>query len=278
LHLGSLYAALASFLQARANQGLWLLRIDDIDTPRIAKGSAESIINTLQTYGLLWDGPVYYQSDNIQGYQKAIEQLSAQEQVYPCSCSRKMLSRFNLPVYPGTCRQVKQQKPPYSLRLKVEDLELRFDDELQGQQRHNMATQHGDFIIQRKDNISAYQLAVVIDDHQQGINHVVRGFDLLDSTAKQIYIQNILGYPSPSYCHVPVIVDSTGHKLSKQKAAQAVAMKNPQKTLFLLLELLQQNPPSQLKKSSVNEMINWGIEHWHSAPLKKIRAINNKID
>jgi len=269
---------LASYLHARANQGLWLLRIDDIDSPRVVKGSAESIIDTLQNYGLLWDGSVYYQSDHTQSYQQAIDKLSAQEQVYPCSCSRKTLSALNSPVYPGTCRSIFHQKPPCSLRLKTEDLEIAFDDELQDQQIQNIASQHGDFIIKRKDNITAYQLAVVIDDQQQGVTHVVRGFDLLDSTIKQLYLYKLLGHPPPSYCHVPVIVDSAGNKLSKQKSAQAVSMQNPQKTLFLLLELLQQNPPSKLKKSPVDEIINWGIEHWHSAPLKKIRAINFKID
>lgn len=254
------------------------MRIDDIDSPRVVKGSAESIANTLQSYGLLWDGPVYYQSDHTQDYQQTIDKLSTREQVYPCSCSRKTLSALSSSVYPGTCRSIRHQKSPCSLRLKTEDIEITFDDELQGLQMQNIARKHGDFIVKRKDNITAYQLAVVIDDQQQGINHIVRGFDLLHSTIKQLYIYRLLGYPAPNYCHVPVIVDSTGNKLSKRKSAQAVCMQNPQKTLFLLLELLQQNPPSKLKNAAVNEIINWGIEHWHSVPLKKFRAINFKID
>jgi len=254
------------------------LRIDDIDSPRIVTGASDSIIATLQKYGLQWDGPIYYQSDNVTSYQAIIEQLISQQLVYPCSCSRKSLSALKTSVYPGTCRHIKEQTTPCSLRLKTKDIELFFNDELQGQQSINIAQQHGDFIISRKDNITAYQLAVVIDDHKQNISHVVRGFDLLDSTAKQIFLQNTLGYKTPTYCHVPIITDQQGHKLSKQKCAQAVSTDNPQKTLFILLELLQQNPPQYLKKATIPQIINWAIEHWHSAPLKKIRAINNNID
>jgi glutamyl-Q tRNA(Asp) synthetase len=283
LHLGSLYAALASFLHARACQGQWLLRIDDIDNPRKVAGASESIIDTLQSFGLHWDGPIAYQSNRLENYQTIIEQLITQEQVYSCTCSRKTLSALNTHVYPRTCRHLKHQKPPYSLRLKSAEYEISFDDELQGSQKSNFAQEHGDFIIKRKDGITAYQLAVVIDDHLQNITHVVRGFDLLDSTPKQIALQNILGFKSPHYCHFPIIIDQQGNKLSKQSCAQAVSAETPQKTLFLLLELLQQNPPSQLKTASVQEIISWGIEHWHSESLKlartkKIRAINDKID
>lgn len=140
-----------------------------------------------------------------------------------------------------------------------------------------MAHQHGDFIIKRKDNITAYQLAVVIDDHLQNITHVVRGYDLLDSTPKQIFLQKTLGYTTPHYCHFPVIIDQQGNKLSKQKCAQAVPKDKPQGTLFLLLELLQQSPPTHLKAASVQDIIQWGIEHWKVEPLKKIRAIDNRI-
>lgn len=278
LHLGSLYAALASFLHARACQGQWLLRIDDLDGPREVAGASESIIDTLQSYGLHWDGPIVYQSSHLEGYQTIIEQLISEELVYPCTCSRKALSALKTHIYPGTCRHLKHQKPPYSLRLKSTESEIRFDDELQGQQASHFAREHGDFIIKRKDSITAYQLAVVIDDHLQNISHVVRGFDLLDSTPKQIALQNILGFKSPHYCHFPIIIDQQGNKLSKQRCAQPVSAETPQKTLFLLLELLQQNPPSQLKTASVQKIISWGIEHWQSAPLKKVRAINEKID
>ena len=148
---------------------------------------------------------------------------------------------------------------------------------MQGSQSQNIAHQHGDFIVRRKDNIIAYQLAVVIDDHLQNISHVIRGFDLLDSTPKQIFLQQTLAYATPGYCHIPIITDPQGAKLSKQTFAQAVSIEKPEKTLFLLLELLKQNPPHQLKKASVKELINWAIDHWQTDSLKKIRAINKGI-
>jgi len=277
LHLGSLYAALASFLHARAQQGQWLLRIDNVDKPREVSGAAESIINTLESHGLYWDEPVYYQSDHLNDYQAIIDNLIHQHQVYCCHCSRKTLSSLATPVYPGTCRHINDQKPPYSLRIKSSNIKINFDDELQGLQSCHFAEQQGDFIIKRKDNITAYQLAVVIDDYKQNITHIVRGFDLLDSTPKQIFLQNILGYNTPNYCHFPVIVDSLGHKLSKQKCAQAVSTESPQKTLFFLLALLQQKPPTQLKKAPIKEIILWAIDHWQPDSLKKIRAISDQI-
>jgi len=278
LHLGSLYAALASFLHARANQGLWLLRIDDIDRPREVSGAATSIINTLEALGLHWDGDIDYQSQHIEQYQNIIDDLLKEDLVYPCYCSRKTLNAIESSVYSGTCRNTSKQNTPYSLRIKSKPISTRFNDELQGWQDTPFVDQHGDFIIKRKDNITAYQLAVVIDDHRHNINHVVRGFDLLDSTPKQIFLQNTLGYNTPKYCHFPVIIDQQGNKLSKQKCAQAASTESPQHMLFLLLQLLQQNPPINLKNSSVEEILNWGIEHWQSTPLKKMRAINNKIN
>jgi len=278
LHLGSLYAALASFLHARANQGLWLLRIDDIDRPREVSGAATSIINTLESLGLHWDGDIDYQSQHIEQYQNIIDELLKEDLVYPCYCSRKILNATESSVYSGTCRDTSKQNTPYSLRIKSKPISTKFNDELQGWQDTPFVDQHGDFIIKRKDNITAYQLAVVIDDHRHNISHVVRGFDLLDSTPKQIFLQNILGYKTPNYCHFPVIIDQQGNKLSKQKCAQAASTESPQNMLFLLLDLLQQNPPKKLKNAPVAEILNWGIEHWQSAPLKKMRAINNKIN
>lgn len=275
MHLGSLYAALASFLDARAKAGKWLLRIDDSDTPRHVSGSAESIINTLQIYGLEWDDAIRYQSDHQEIYQTIIARLFAQKSVYPCTCTRKALAANNSAVYPGFCLNSQQQDDlPHSLRIKSKAIEIVFNDELQGRHCDNIAQQHGDFIINRKDNIIAYQLAVVIDDHLQHITHVVRGFDLLDSTPKQIFLQQILGYSTPQYTHIPVIIDKQGNKLSKQTFAQAVPTESPHKTLYLLLELLKQNPPPTLKNTTVNEVLNWAIENWNPEPLKKIRAIN----
>ncbi len=270
--MGSLYTALASFLDAKAHHGNWVLRIDDLDTPRNVSGATENIIETLRVYGLKWHGPIHYQSQNIEGYKTIISKLSQQALIYPCTCTRNALSDFS--VYPGICRKTKKNNnSPHSLRIKSESVAITFDDQLQGSLNHNIAHQHGDFIIRRKDNITAYQLAVVVDDYQQKISHVIRGYDLLDSTPKQIYLQTLLDYPTPNYCHIPVITDLKGDKLSKQTFAEGVSTKNPQKTLYLLLELLRQNPPTLLKKASVKDILNWAIEHWHSQPLKKLRAI-----
>jgi glutamyl-Q tRNA(Asp) synthetase len=225
----------------------------------------------LQTYGLHWSGSIQYQSQNISTYNAVVSKLIQQHCVFPCSCSRKTLS--TLPIYPGTCRQSSPSDRLHSLRVRSKDITLSFNDELQGVLSHHIADQHGDFIIRRKDNIIAYQLAVVVDDYQQNINHVIRGFDLLDSTPKQIYLQQLLGYPTPRYAHVPIITDPQGNKLSKQNLAQAVDTKNPSKTLFLLLHSLHQKPPAQLKNASVTDMLDWAIEHWNSQLLKNIRTI-----
>lgn len=276
MHLGSLYAALASFLHARAQQGKWLLRIDDVDTLRNVSGATESIINTLQLFGLHWDDQVQYQTESQAIYQGIITNLKDQALVYPCVCTRKALSANNTSVYPGICLNANIKKDsPHSLRIRSKNSEILFNDELQGGYRHNLSTQYGDFIVKRKDNIMAYQLTVVIDDFLQKVSHVVRGFDLLDSTPKQIYLQQMLGYPTPKYCHVPIIVDQKGDKLSKQTFAQAVSNKNPEKTLFFLLELLKQNPPVQLKNATIDELISWGIENWQVDNLRNIHEIIN---
>ena len=270
LHLGSLYTALASFLQARSQQGLWLLRIDDLDTPRNIKGSADSILKTLDAFGLHWDGSVVYQSQTLDVYHEILDQLVKDKLIYPCTCSRKTLTD----IYSGVCRD-KQTLPnsPYSLRIKTDNRIISFEDELQGLISHNLAEQHGDFILKRKDQIIAYQFAVVIDDDRQQINHVVRGFDLLDSTPRQIYLQQILGLVTPDYMHVPVIIDEQGYKLSKQTRATAVDLKKPHAVIFELLALLKQNPPSELQHAPSTELLNWAVEHWNPALLKNLRAI-----
>ena len=254
------------------------MRIDDIDTPRVVIGADKSIFNTLKNHGLEWDGEVDYQSQHLSEYQNIIDKLVKTKKVYPCFCSRKTLLAAPSPVYSGTCLHAPKQNLPYSLRVKSKQISTSFNDELQGYQDTDYVKQHGDFIIKRKDNITAYQLAVVIDDQRNNITHIVRGYDLLDSTPKQIFLQKTLGYRSPQYCHFPVIIDQYGEKLSKQKYAQAVTSESPQNTLFLLLELLRQKPPKILKTASIKEIINWGIEHWQTEPLKKIRAINKQIN
>lgn len=270
LHFGSLYTALAGFLQARSQQGLWLLRIDDLDTPRNIKGSADSILKTLDAFGLHWDNSVDYQSQTLDVYHEILDKLAKDKLVYPCTCSRKSLTA----IYSGVCR-AKQTLPnsPFSHRIKTDNRSISFKDGLQGLISHNLAERHGDFILKRKDQIIAYQFAVVIDDDRQNINHVVRGYDLLASTPRQIYLQQLLGLVTPGYMHVPVVIDEQGYKLSKQNRATAVDLKHPHAVIFELLTLLKQNPPSELQHASLNEMLGWGIEHWNPTRLKNCHAI-----
>jgi len=279
LHLGSLYTAVASFLEARANNGHWLVRIDDLDTARCVQGSATDILQTLDAFGLHWDAEVYYQSQHKQLYQTYLDKLAAQNLLYPCVCSRKTLANLNnyTGIYPKICLQTPAQtnQQEYALRIKSAPITIKFHDGLHGLEAHNLATQTGDFILQRKDKIIAYQLAVVIDDAAQNITHVVRGLDLFSSTPKQIYLQQLLGFKSPEYSHVPLIVDAQGNKLSKQTLAQAIDKNNPAPTLLNILKLLNQQPPITLNKASVTEILAWAIQHWQLQKLTKSRYISN---
>ncbi|MDD4915132.1 MAG: tRNA glutamyl-Q(34) synthetase GluQRS [Methylococcales bacterium] len=264
LHLGSLYTALASFLDARSRQGLWLLRIDDLDAPRNQPGAEQAILDCLKAYGLQWDGEIYYQSRHLTDYEAAINRL--QQHVYGCVCSRKELAAYP-DVYPGFCRHLPRPQIAHALRIKTCNTVTGFTDAVQGEIRRNVALQDGDFIIKRKDGVIAYQLAVVVDDHAQQVNQVVRGYDLLDATPKQIFLQTLLGYPQPAYMHVPVIVDRHGNKLSKQTCAQAVDLHQAATTLHLLLFLLKQNPPPALRTAGVADILDWAIAHWRPGQL-----------
>lgn len=266
-------------MQARAKKGQWLLRIDDLDIARNVKGANDLIFKTLDSFGLHWDGRVSYQSEHHDLYAAALTALDRQNLLYPCFCSRKTLSNLagnslENSVYPGFCRNKNSSNnKPHALRIKTHDAELFFDDNLQLRVKHNLAARHGDFIVKRKDAIIAYQLAVVVDDHTQQITEVVRGADLLASTIKQIYLQQQLGYTSPEYMHVPVIIDQQGCKLSKQTFAQAVDLQAPQKVLFTLLTMLKQKPPGVLKMASVQQQLSWAVANWNPEPLKKIVQI-----
>lgn len=276
LHLGSLYTALASFLHARSQHGKWLLRIDDLDTPRNVQGAADNILSTLEAFGLYWDDSVVYQSQCLDAYQFYLDDLANKQLIYPCICSRKTLASIQTTdVYSGVCRN-KTTLPdsPYALRVKTDSRIIGFDDGLQGLTARNIAEHYGDFILKRKDGIIAYQFAVVIDDHLQQVNEIVRGFDLLMETPKQIYLQRLLGLPCPEYLHVPIIVDQQGYKLSKQTRASAVDLTTPQQVIFDLLGLLKQNPPSELQRVSVNESISWAIAHWNAEPLTQHQQVN----
>lgn len=257
------------------------MRIDDLDIPRNVQGSADAILETLEAFGLHWDGTVYYQSRHIDVYNDIISDLQKNKLIYPCTCSRKTLTaggreRVQSDIYPGICRD-RQTPPdgPHALRIKADGRIITFQDELQGLIFHNLAEQDGDFIVKRKDRIIAYQFAVVIDDDLQRVNHIVRGFDLLDATPKQIYLQQLLGLSTPGYMHVPVIVDEQGYKLSKQTQATAVDLTAPHRVIFKLLSLLKQNPPVELQQAPLTEQLGWAIAHWNPDLLKHVHAVTS---
>lgn len=266
LHFGSLIAATGSYLQARSAQGKWLLRIEDLDPPREQPGATTQIIDALNIYGFQWDGEILYQSQRSDVYHRAIAELLDRGLAFPCSCSRSELAKTHNPlanVYPGTCRH----NPPTTqtscaIRLKVTDQLIQFHDRLQGEQRQQIAREVGDFVIRRKDGLYAYQLAVVIDDAAQGITEVVRGSDLLDSTPRQIYLQQTLSLPTPAYLHLPVIVDSSGKKISKQTDALPLDLDHPLPALWQALSLLGQHPPEKLCHGALDSLWEWALQHW----------------
>ncbi|HVE72428.1 MAG TPA: tRNA glutamyl-Q(34) synthetase GluQRS [Thermoanaerobaculia bacterium] len=223
LHLGSLVAAVGSWLYARAANGRWLVRMEDIDTPRVVPGSAEEILAALRRYGLEWDGEVVWQSQRTSLYERALAELREKGLVYDCACSRADLQRAasaplgREPVYPGTCRNgIAAGKVARAIRFRVPDEPIAFDDVVLGRVDEDLG---GDFVVRRADGLFAYQLAVVVDDAEQGMTQVVRGADLLASTPRQIALQRALGYPTPAYGHLPLVVNSDGSKLGKRDGA-----------------------------------------------------------
>ncbi len=265
VHFGTLVAAVGSYLQAKNNNGQWLLRMEDVDTTRKVEGADSGILRTLEAFGFEWDGPVIYQSTRTGQYEQALNQLIDQALVFPCLCSRKQLLASGSKVYPGTCRNRRlPEKNEHALRLAGQDINIRFDDRVMGQQSQNIRQQCGDFIIKRRDGLFAYQLAVVVDDALQGITEVVRGSDLLDSTARQIYLQQLLGYPTPDYCHLPLAVDATGNKISKSEGANRVDTKNRESLLLQALQFLGQQPPAELATGKIADIWSWAIAHWQA--------------
>lgn len=238
LHAGSLVGALASYLDARAHGGVWLIRIEDIDGPRTVPGADQAMLDTLERFGMKSDEPPVWQSARTAHYAQAFERLERAGLIYPCGCTRKEIAdslanvhaRHTTLAYPGTCRNGLHGKVARAWRLRVPDgpnAVITFDDRWEGSQRQDLALEVGDFVLKRADGQWAYQLAVVVDDAEQGITHVVRGADLLDSTARQIYLQRCLDMPTPAYLHVPVVVNAHGEKLSKQTLARALHVDNP---------------------------------------------------
>jgi glutamyl-Q tRNA(Asp) synthetase len=235
LHAGSAAAALASYLDARAHEGRWLLRIEDVDTPRTVAGAADLIQEQLRFLGLHWDGPVTFQSQRFDRYQQAFDRLAAAGKIFGCACSRREIAdslaslggdltqRHRGLIYPGTCRAgIPNGRAPRAWRFRVGDEVVAFDDRWLGPQQQAPARDVGDFVVRRADGLWAYQLAVIVDDGEAGITHVVRGQDILASTGRQVLLQRALGLPTPSYLHVPLALGADGEKLSKQNGARSV--------------------------------------------------------
>ena len=255
VHFGTLIAAVGSFLQAKINNGEWLIRMEDVDTTRKVEGSDKEILDTLEAFGFEWDGEIIYQSEQNVHYENALQQLISRSLVFPCACTRKQLTSSNNSIYPGTCRNRPfPDEEEHALRLLAKNITIEFSDIVMGKQSQNIAQQCGDFVIKRRDGLFAYQLAVVVDDAVQNITEIVRGSDLLDSTPRQIYIQQLLGYQTPAYCHLPLAVDSNGDKISKSEGAARVDVNNKEKLMCRVLEFLGQNPPLDLADSDVDDI------------------------
>ncbi|TCO80702.1 glutamyl-Q tRNA(Asp) synthetase [Plasticicumulans lactativorans] len=274
LHFGSLVAALGSWLDARSVGGRWWLRIEDIDAPRSVPGAADDILRTLEACALHWDGPVWRQSARLARYDAELERLRAAGALYACTCSRRQLLGAVGGVYPGTCRAAAHPfGPRTALRVRTDDTPIAFDDRIRGHQQQRLASEVGDFIVRRADGFHAYQLVVVIDDAEQGVTDVVRGADLLDSTARQIHLQRLLGYPTPRYAHLPLAVDAHGAKLAKSSSAPPVDRCRPGPALWAALGFLHQAPPPALRGASPAELLAWAVPAWRPERIPATAAL-----
>lgn len=279
LHFGSLVAAVASYLEAKKHDGEWQLRMEDLDKPREMPGAADDILSTLEAFGFSWNGPVVFQSQRHASYDQALQKLQNAALVYPCACSRKEIADSALHgiegvIYPGTCRLgLAISKIARAWRIKVEDRDIDFIDQVQGKISQNLHRDIGDFVLKRADGLIAYQLAVVVDDADQTISHIVRGADLLDSTTRQIYLQKSLGLPTPIYAHVPVATNQQGEKLSKQTLAKPLSRSNPTLQLHRALRFLGQQPPAALQSASLNTLWEWAEANWLLARIPQQRLM-----
>ncbi len=272
LHFGSLVAALASYLDARAVGGRWLLRMEDLDPPREMPGAQDAILRTLESYGLEWDGEPVRQSDRHAEYQALVRRLLSQGLAYACTCSRKQLEGHQ-GVYPGTCREAGHSTRNAAIRLRVPDLSYGFIDRVQGEYRQHLGREVGDFVIRRRDGLYAYQLAVVLDDAWQGITDVVRGADLLDSTPRQLYLQELLGFAQPRYLHVPLIIQPDGHKLGKSYRSPPLPADQAAPLLVRALRALGQALPAELENARPPELLSWAVSHWDVARIPRCRTL-----
>ena len=279
LHFGSLVAAVGSYLEAKSRGGLWLVRMEDLDTPRAQPGAADAILRTLEACGMGWDGNVMYQSQRSEAYRAALARLEAQGLVYVCGCSRREIADSGLGpdgalIYPGTCRNgLAPGKKARATRVRVNHELIEFEDAVQGKIQQDLAAEAGDFVLLRADGLYAYQLAVVVDDAEQGITDVVRGADLLASTPRQIYLQRLLGLGTPRYLHLPAVVNAAGEKLSKQTHAPPVDERNPVPALTQVMEFLGQAPPADLRRATLAEFWSWALSHSDAQQIPRRRSL-----
>ncbi|WP_410498185.1 tRNA glutamyl-Q(34) synthetase GluQRS [Chitinibacter sp. S2-10] len=284
LHMGSLMAAVASFLEARIRGGQWLLRIEDLDPPREFAGAANSFLQTLSRFGLCWDGEPVWQSSRSQRYEEVLAILLEQGLAYPCRCTRKMLQQDGLigvdgMRYSGRCRAAGLlHEGRVAYRLRVPDAVCVVHDRVQGNITQNLQADVGDFVLKRADQYWAYQLAVVVDDADTGVTHIVRGADLLDSTPRQRYLQQILGLPQPEYLHIPVIANERGEKLSKQTLAPALRSGAEVTQLWQALYLLWQSPPERLRSGSLEQLWEWALQSWDVRKIPAKRSVAVTLD
>lgn len=283
LHFGSLVAALGSYCLARQTGGQWLMRVEDLDTPRVVAGSADRILRDLEAFGFEWDGPVVYQSERFPEYEATLDRLRAAKLVFDCGCSRKevLASAPHVgeegPRYPGTCRTgLPPGRQPRALRLRVPAQLFCFHDPVFGLTEQHLADAVGDFVLKRADGMFAYQLAVVVDDHASGVTQVVRGADLLSSTVRQIYLHTCLNQPPPDYIHLPIALGPDGEKLSKRHGLIGIGSEVGQPgPLLRALRFLNQRLPDEGEKMQAHDVLAWAVKNFD---VSRIPCTPSSID
>ena len=280
MHLGSLLAAVASYLSARTASGRWLLRIEDLDRQRVIPGIADQFRRVLESFGFQWDGNVEFQNDRISFYEEALARLKDAGLCYACRCSRSKLAQAqepgDEPVYPGTCRNdLAASQGPHAMRFSTDADHpvVSFEDRLQGLVNEDCCRTSGDFVIRRRDGFFAYHLAVVVDDELQGVTEVVRGCDLLSSTPRQILLQRALGYRTPDYAHIPLLLEADGRKLAKSRHAVPLDPGRAAANLYEALGLLRQEPPAELATAPIREIWDWALPNWRPERLRGCREL-----
>lgn len=279
LHFGSIVAAAGSYLEARAHGGEWHVRIDDLDPPRVAAGAAESILRCLDQLGFQWDGPVIHQSQRAPAYHAALHQLRRRGVIYPCACTRKEIAERGRPgvegpVYAGTCRSgMAAGREARALRLLATGARVQFHDSVLGPQTRDIEHEAGDFVLYRADGVFAFHLASAVDDGELGMTDIVRGADLLESSARQIHVLALLGLPVPRYLHLPVAVNAQGEKLSKQTFAEPIDASASSAVLVRVLRFLGQSPPDDLAQAQLLEVWRWAIANWRLERVPRVSEL-----